>query len=268
MKFGSRYKKASTRIGRRRKMRDILLILFRVSVPILIMSAVVYFARADFLKVKNFTVNGGIFISNKSIEEVLWDYTSGEKYLFIPKSNILLLSKKNLKNYITDYFPRIENINISKKINGSVVVDITEKDAEYVWCHSEKNCFLMQSDGVVYDHARENEIIERVKFYGKIEGNPIGAIYDTEAKMLEYSNMIKLLLNYSIKVKHIQYVNNQKVLVGTEFGDIFIDPQFQMTNQMTNALILYSDTINKNENASFDYIDARFGKKIFYKLEE
>lgn len=226
--------------------------------------------RADFLRINNIEISGTENISPENIKQATADYLEGNKYFFIPKSNIFLLSKNTLKAALLTKFGRLENIEINKQFfQKTVELTITERKAEYLWCSVGNACYYMSRDGLVFERASlmSDNTDGKVVFKGVLDGEPIMQRFASAVEMQKYSDVIKILQDSNLKVISLYLESMDKLSVNTNMGEIILNPgDTDISLSAQNALVLIQEIKSKNASASFLYIDARYGNKIYYKL--
>ena len=256
MNFDSRYKKASNRIVRRRKLRHLYSISLKVGIPLVIIFCMFYLVNADFLQINNIVVRGNSSVESDSIVEVSKNYISQKKYFLFPKSNYLTLSKSELQDLLLNAFPRIENVNISKKINRTLEIDIKERVGQYIWCSVSDDCYLMSSNGLVFTKADSLDALSKIVFKGVIDGDPVMKYFTDEESMKRYLNIVSRFKDKSIEVTEMKVEYSNKLSLTTGVGLIILNPEEDMDRQATNILLLIEDNSQKG-NKNFEYIDAR-----------
>ena len=87
----SKHKKASSKIAKRRKLRQYAGVFLKISVPTALLTGLIFLLRADFLQVKNFEVAGTEIIPQESLKKVAKSFITGSKFFVIPKSDIFTI---------------------------------------------------------------------------------------------------------------------------------------------------------------------------------
>jgi hypothetical protein len=192
----------------------------------------------------------------------------GNYYLFIPKSNMLFFDENKLSSEILDKFKRVENLEISTNVDGSLSINLKERVGQYLWCSIESKCFLMSDDGLVFVEAGGEEMQGKLAFRGGITGNPLMQHFADGDKMKNYLGAVKVLNDASLTINFINQELKDKASFSTNIGDIILNPEENMSLSAKNAVLLIEETRVKNPSAVFNYIDARFGNKMFYKLAQ
>src|SRR5689334_6466976 len=115
----NRYK-ASSRIKKRSDTKKTLKNLVRVVILIAVIAGPIFALRAKFLQIGKVEVLGAETIQVADIEGESKKFFEGTKFLFIPKSNILLLNEDKMAAALLNEFPSIQNVEINKKINNDL----------------------------------------------------------------------------------------------------------------------------------------------------
>jgi len=262
----TRYKKASSRIVQRRKKRHYASLVLKIGLPIIFLIGVIFILRADFLQVESFDVLGTETVKSESIKNIAINFTSGNYFFLIPKSNILFLNKEKLVNTLLSEFPRLEKVKIGKQFfNNIVELKVIERSADFLWCSLEDKCFLMDKNGLVFEKA---EILgNRLVFRGILEGSPVMQNFATTEKIQNYLKLIEHFRTANVDVLSINIESSDKAIANTTMGEIFFSPnESDLSLIAQNVVLLINETKSKNPTAKFQYIDARFGNKMFYKL--
>jgi len=278
--MSSRYKKASSRIARRGKIRRIFSISLKIGLPVVFLVGLIFLLRANFLQIKNFEVLGAETIQPTEIKNVAANFISGNKFFLIPKSNILFLNEGSLSATLLSKFGRLEKVEISKNFfNKQVGLKVTERKAEFLWCSSLDTCFFMTKDGLVFENAgftgsdfltssvNRIEPINKIIFKGLLAGNPLMKNFATPVKIENYLKFVQVFKDAGFEIFSIDIQSTDKAVAKSNIGDIIFNPEEpDLSTVAQNTILLIKETQSKNPTARFNYIDARFGNKFFYKL--
>jgi hypothetical protein len=264
--YKSKFKKASSRITRRSKNKQLFSLFLKVSLPTAVLVGLFFLARADFLQVKNFEIVGAEKLSQEEIQNVAKNVTSGNKFLFIPKSNIFIINKNELAGALVSQFGRLDKVEINKEFfNKKVKLTVVERTSDFLWCASQDECFFMNKNGLVFEKALG--VGDSIIFKGILEGNPLMKNFATPEKMQNYLSFIEVFKNAKFEISSVNIESADKGIATSNIGDIFFNPEEKDLHLAAqNAILLINDVKAKNPSTKFNYIDARFGNKIYYKL--
>jgi hypothetical protein len=262
----SRYKKASSRIAKRSRIKRNFGLFLKIGLPIALLIGLIFLLRADFLQVKSFEVVGAETVQPTEIKNVATNFISGNNLFFIPKSNILFLNKQKLTALLLSNFKRLEKVEVNKKyLSKSVQLNVTERKADFVWCSPSSECFLMTKDGLVFEKSGETG--GKLIFTGLLEGDPLMKNFATSPKIQNYLKLVEIFKEGSIEVISINIESSDKAVAKTSIGDVIFNPEeIDLSLVAQNAILLINEVKGKNPSAKFNYIDARFDNKFFYKL--
>ncbi len=261
-----RYKKASSRIAKRGRARKLFGLFLKIILPVTFFVGLIFLLRADFLQIADFEVLGVETIQPESIKNMASGFISGNKFFLIPKSNIFLLNKKNLASTMLTDFGRLEKVEINKQFfSKSIELKIVERKDDFLWCSSAGECFFMTKDGLVFEKSLE--ISGKLIFRGILEGNPLMKNFATPAKIQNYLKLIEIFKNAGFEITSVNIESSDKAIAKSSIGDIIFNPEETDPSLVAqNTILLINEIKSKNPSARFNYIDARFGNKLFYKL--
>jgi cell division septal protein FtsQ len=264
--YNTRYKKASSRISRRSRLRRIFNLFLKITIPTALVVGLFFLLRADFLQVKNWQVVGAGAIPQESIKNTASNFILGDYLFIIPKSNILFLNEGKLSSVLLSQFGRLQKAEVSKNyFSGDIIIKILERQADFLWC-SETQCFFMTKDGFVFEQT-ESSTTDKIIFYGLLTGNPLMKNFATAAKMKNYVIFIGVLKDAGFDVSSINIESLDRATASSNMGDIIFNPEeTNLTAVAQNVILIINNTLTKKPSARFDYIDARFGNKVYYKL--
>ena len=253
-----------------------------IALAALIIAAVglVALARAPFLKITSIEVSGAQTISTSSVEALSWGELAGDYLWIIPKDNIFLYPNGTLQGLIVHDYPQFKSVDVHAQDFHTVAVTIVERQPAALWCQSESTttpmgqvpagCYLMDEDGMVYASSPSAGQGSWVSYGGGEPGAMpwqylsadsfhslvalVGALSQTEAT----DTVRQVVVDPDGDVR--AYFQNDFLLMfnlAEEGGDVF--ERF--------TLALKSDPFKGKTLADFEYLDMRFGDKLYYKLK-
>lgn len=223
--------------------------------------------RADFLQIKEVKVEGNLLVSKEAVEKVARGELVGPYFFVIPKSNYLFVKKDKITAKLLNEFSRLETVEVNKKINGTLEIKLTERQGDFVWCQGgEGACYSMNQNGLAFVEIGREEINGKIIFKNSLEEAGLLKSFAGEGRMQNYLKAIKILGDAHFEIIEINLVLSDKVIFKTNVGEIFLNPEEDLSQTAENAVILINEVKTKTPSALFEYIDARFGNKVFYKL--
>jgi hypothetical protein len=266
----SRHKGASSRIATRHKIRRYTATTLKSLSVLLFFIGTVFAVRANFWQVTRFEVVGTSSISNEAVQNLASSFLVGNKFLFVPRSNIFAFDEEMLKNKLLSEFTRLGEVEVNKNIfSRSVEVKVAERGAEYLWCSATEECFFMSNDGLIFEKVSPEKSFEsagKIIFRGLITSDPLLQNFATGEQMQNYTEFLDTLAKNNIHVDEISIESPEKAIAETSLGQIFFSPKDpDLATAAFNSILLIEEVKTKNPAVRFEYIDARFGNKVFYK---
>lgn len=229
----------------------------------------IYIARLPAIQIQQVKVSGTIFVEKTEIEKKTQDILRTKSLFFIPKSNIFLFPKKQLEKSILQN-PAIISAKIRKDFWNTLTIDITEQDKKMIYCSSVENntCLYINEEGFIYAQVKDIIIPEQeVLVYTELGEKRIGEIILDKSVYINVLLFIKNTARYDIKIGKvyikqdgiIEFVTRDDVRIITSVFDDF-------QKGFSHLIALFEkDVIHKDKFFEIEYIDLRFGNKVFYK---
>ena len=262
---------------RRVFLNKILLSLFALLV---VSIGFIYISRISSLNISSVEIIGNKVIDTETIKETVEKEITGNYLWFFPKTNILFYPKNKIKRELNNQFKRLKEINLSIKDRRALEVSVTERVALYTWCGENLSeieiksedylCYFMDDSGYVFDEAPYFSGDVYFRFFGSLaEYSP-----DIFEKVITFKDfLLKMAIKptsvYLKKDGDIEIYLSSNILPPNAPKIIFkVDSNFQKIAENLEAALntepLQSNL--KNKYSSLEYIDLRFGNKVYSKM--
>jgi cell division septal protein FtsQ len=259
-------------LGRRRRRRRNLKLIFWVLAILVLFGVIVFLSHLSKINVSDIQVNGNVFASSNNIFLLAKENLSGSYYHLFPKSNILLYPKGQLKANILQQFPPVKTVDISSNTFSSIKINLTERKPVALWCNDSNNCFFMDEDGFIFYVAPSYSTNLYFIYSGLISAdNPLGQNYlsrDRFHSMSEFIDDVKKLNLTPTSLKATDPSDFELSL--NPSGKIRFNTTIALSQTLSNLATIIDQNNPPDERldlSQIDYIDLRFGNKIYYKLK-
>lgn len=265
---------------RRKKKKRYAILGSIITIILLIVGGLAYLAHRKEFRIVNVNLFGGVLVTEEEVQLKSLEYLGGSYFWLFPKNNAFIYSKSGLEDYLKENFKRIDNIDISLKNFQRMSIAITERKHFAIWCKglpirdSEENgCYFIDKNSTIFAPAPNFSGDAYFKYYGLLtDENPIGK------EFVSSSTIFYQISDFKDSVKSIglrpQYVvakgNSEFVMKLSSDTDILFDIKQPLQKVFENLQVLIStDAFSKLDktNLPVEYIDLRFGNKLFYKLK-
>jgi|SRR3989338_7498505 len=236
---------------------------------IFILAVIIYLLRLPALQIKKIEIDGNYAIEKLGIEDKINEYLTGSYFYFIPKKNYFLARPAAIEKTLLETFLRIGGATIQKKPFNGIAVEIRERELWAIYCS--QKCFFIDKSGFMYEEAFTNSgnLIRIVKTDNEKLG--IGGYALTEetinifTRLEEKINLSGLgpVMEYNLSLKSPGEI---KIKTGEGFYlELSLDDDFNRVFMILETVL--NEEI-KEKRGNLDYIDLRFGQKVFYKYKK
>ncbi|MCE9628588.1 MAG: FtsQ-type POTRA domain-containing protein [Candidatus Vogelbacteria bacterium] len=283
------FKESKKRSLRRRK---ILLSLF-IGLVVVFLIGFVLVLRLNIFIIQEINIVGNKVVKTESLMSLTEKRLAGNYLFVIPKNNNFLFSPFYLGQNIIKNFPDIENVTVQREGFTKLEVKVSERSPKLLWCLSAvegDECFYADKTGFLFAPAPNFSDNILFKVYGLIDSDPIGG---RPLSAERFSGLLSIIDSLPGLVKSagitpavprrltIDRAGDCRVLISgsnttassttagtwtivfnqtqdlptlaSNLNTVFATPEFQ------------ADLISADHQ--LDYIDLRFGKKVFYKFK-
>lgn len=245
--------------------------LFVFSIVALIVISIWYGSRIEALTIIDVQVVGGETISRQEIMNVVQDGLEGTYLGLVPKRFSLLYPQQSLIEQVTA-LDRVHDV-VIKRIDGHTLqVSFSEFIPRALWCESVDSdmCLFLDNDGYAFGVAPRLSGGSLVRFV------TLGQAIQTGARVTDFDTFGSLFELIDLLTERDWYVSHIELdLVGDVFvvlsagGELKVSgkesPEKMVNNLMT---VIASPDFSHLKPGNFQYIDLRFGNKVFVNEEE
>ncbi len=283
---------------KKKKQKKLRLIIFLV-VTISILVFFVYVLNASYFRVQRIVVNELEYANREEVELATKNQLDGRFFGLFAKSNIFILPRGNIYKELKSNFPSIKKVDLDVKGLTEIELEIEEYVANAIWCDvpvtpatllshdaenqdkvssaipqvltsfSGQNCFFLNDSGIVFSPTDYDNNQEVIKFFGGITSDPLRQTYANKKTFASLVEFTKLLRRLNIVSDQVWTTNGEVyAFVTKEKVKIYIDSKDNIVDVFDNLeTVIKRDAINQAQFSNIDYIDLRFGNRVFYKLK-
>jgi hypothetical protein len=220
-------------------------------------------------------------VTQPEIEKESLSFMSDSYFFVFPKNNSLIYPKKYLQEYLKERFKRIDTIKINRKDFTTLSIEITERKPIALWCDSSslnastsEKCYFLDDNGTIFVEAPYFSGNAYFRYYGLIgTSSPIvGAEY--LASTTQFRSLSKFVSDVEYMSTTPIYLlskeNEEFTLILSTGAKIYFDMKEPLPKISSNLeTLLHSGTFSTSSDptTSIDYIDLRFGNKLYYKMK-
>lgn len=257
-----------SRLRARRKRMRTRLTLVSLGALVFLLILVVGLTHLPFLQVREVEVSGAKTLATSTIAGYLHEQIAGYYLFVIPKRNIFIYPKRAIADGLLMRFPELRAADVHAGDFHTIAAEVVEREPKALWCQGDQ-CYFMDQTGVVYAYSNGEE--KFVSYRGRTEGESLPRQYLTEEV---FGSLFALADAISQK------------LPDTPVEGVAVDAQLDAEATLSNgfalkfalgdaggdvferfSLALTSGPFLENGLSDFQYLDLRFGDKLYYKLK-
>ena len=278
-------------LRKKKRQKQIKLVIFAV-ILLIIFGVFIYVSHRPEFRVSIIELEGGVLVTKDDVEKKDKEYLSGSYLGLFPADNAFWYPSKELKVFLKDSFKRIDTISTNLKGFKTLIINITERKPFAVWCNtvpgednsaeegiseesvSEEDCYFIDQNGTIFSKAPNFSGDAYFKYYGIVSGDSVlGKEYlASSTEFGQIADFVQRTKAMSVKPVYIvAKEKNQFSMVLSGGGEIYFDTSESLVKVADNLeALLKTPELSQDArgNLPIQYIDLRYGNKLFYKLKQ
>jgi cell division septal protein FtsQ len=240
-----------------------------IAALVLVLIGIIALLNMSAIQINQVKVTGNVFVDASEIEKKADTLLKKRIAWVIPRSNIFLFSKKELEQELKQN-PAIVSVKIRKDFFKTLSIDIVEQEKQMLYCVSveKTECYYVNGSGFVYAQVEDMIIPEQeIIIYTENQKKQLKDTIIEEKVYKDIVLFVKNLARQEVKIREV-YIKSDGVIEfvngdGTKLITSIFD---EFSKDFANLIALFDQQVlTKEQLSQIDYIDLRFGNKVFYK---
>lgn len=232
----------------------------------LLISSVWFLTRIDALTITEVAVTGGETISHEEVEKIVRTNIEGTYLKIIPRSFSFMYPHKKIMEAVNEV-ERIKNLTIIRSGGTKLVVEFDEYIPNALWCKesASEGCFFLDENGYSFAAAPSLSGGSFLRFVaiGKDPTQATQPFLEEEYKKIQELKTLFAQSNWYISKAEID-VAGDAFLTLVEGGEFKVSLKQSAKETVDNLLtVLGSEKFIHIKPGNFEYVDLRFGSKVF-----
>lgn len=267
----------SSRLKTRRK--KLLLYKFTLFIVIILLSlgALGWLMRFDEVTIQNIVIKGYSTVGRDLLNTLTETHLTGSYFFLFPKNSIFIYPKHVIEASVLESFKRIKKVSVSFTDFQSIVVEVEERQPDSLWCDNATDiqngvgeCYFLDDRGVIFAKAPSFSGNIFFRYYGVVEGHPIGNRFLSPDEFSTLRLFVLSLYKLNISPIFLSVIDKDDMVLYMEGGNKILFGRTQNLSDIFSNLesILASDEFKDAGFSEIEYLDVRFGNKAYYKYKE
>jgi hypothetical protein len=216
------------------------------------------------------SIEGAHTVSEEALRAIVHEKLAGRVALLFPKRSVFFYPEASIEAALLSAFPELQSAELSLTDPTSLTVRVSERLPAALLCSRESEvvtpCYFLDRHGYAFAESPDFSGSAYVRFY---DGTPpsIGSQVlapELFEQVLAFTHSLKELSLTPSELRLSPEGNYDVVLEGGAYIKISSDVGF-LEARDNLASILSSDAFAGRDIEELEYIDLRFGNKVYYK---
>ncbi len=269
--------------NRRRPSRKAVFAILAIALFLVSIGGVVYLLRLPQWQVHTIEITGLTVLKEEDVRGKIFDALAGEYLFLIPRGAIILARSETIERALKKEFPRIETVNVNKHYPDSLTANIKERELWGIFCNGLETegapttpqevtpaCVYIDKTGFAYESAPDSTGTLIVKIRSDAPAVAVGSQAVENGLMEKMSFLAKETERVAgtkvIELELFSKIPREIRLVTADGFKLYMNREDDFEN-VFRVLKTVMDEEIKEKRPRLDYIDLRFGNKVFYKLQ-
>jgi len=283
LKGKARKRKRLSALGRRRKRMFKIKVALAIFIFVAVTVLIAWLLRLPEVTINKSFVAGNSITATEDIKLIANEHMEGAYLGLVPKASAFFYPKAAIARSINNSFTRIKEVVVNKSDFTTITINVVERTPFALWCgeaysldgENLGNCYFI--DELSYLYAKAPDFTESVffKYFGEIEKislhkekAPLGASYMGAEDFFGIRPFIEAFEELGYVPVSLTRVDNKDFELRMDDGAIILFGSEAKLSVLLDNMesILDSDSFRESEGVKVEYIDLRFGNKIYYKF--
>jgi hypothetical protein len=244
-------------------------------------------------------------VDSKELRHVVQSVFTEKIAFFLSSANALWLPHESLHRSLTERYPDIGSISMRRLESGRIAVRIGERKKFALWCRKEQerdvpqqamvvhvgansiatstpftppqeafsDCYYMTEKGLIFEKAPVFRGSSFVTYITEVRADdPRGAVAMDSTTFLRVTDFVAKIKLLDMRVQSVRLEKDNLTFSLSPSGAILVNKAQDFDDVHSRLLAIirndeFRDSV-KSVARDLDYIDLRFGNKIFYKMRE
>jgi cell division septal protein FtsQ len=218
------------------------------------------------------TVQGAQRVSASAVADYAGTILYDGSHHFFSRANIFLYPKALIEKDIPLEFPRIASASIASPslLSNAITITVVERQPFALWCDENTTCYEMDQNGYLFAQAAaQASSTDQYVFSGGIAtSSPLIGQTFAPGHTPGLVAFLQLLSQSGFTPLGASVQSDQDFTVPLSQGfSIYASFGEDPSALVTNLQLVLSSSALSGQEQSLEYVDLRFGDKVYYKLK-
>lgn len=226
---------------------------------------------------KTVVISGNTVTDGALIEDVARGELLGKYLWLFPKENSFLFPAKTVEQSLLSEFSRVKSVSVSREGFETMRIAVVERKPQALWCEgfepflsgeNSTDCYFVDESGFIFSRAPQFSRNVFVRYFGGTEATSTLASTIIPDRFAEYDFFVESLRAEKLPITDLVLLRNGDIGLYLESGvKILFDTRQNLGTVLSNIeLLMEREELSLiSKTPRFEYVDLRYGNKVFYK---
>ena len=259
--------------ARKRRRRNAIVAVWAVLI-LAIAGLVVGIAHLPHLRVVQVEVAGVEGAEAKAVEKAVLTHLVGQQFVLFPRSNVLMYPRSAIVEDLLAEFSDFSNVQVRATTLRALRVEVTKRTPKAVWCgvaeDRKEPCLLLDQKGVAYEMGAQFAEPVYTTYYGPLAAGSLPRQYTSEETFRSLVALVAALeerqgtrivsvVTDQAGDARVHFIGGFELIFALQDGGGDVFERFM--------LALGAEPFAGRSVGDFEYLDLRFGDRLYYKLK-
>lgn len=262
-----------SKLRSRRRRRRALAGALSVVVLLILGGGLTWLAQAPFLQAGEVLVSGNKTLASSTVAAVVKTQMRGQYLGFFPKQNIFLYPGEEMEKKLLAEYPQIKEVEVRAETFTSLRVIVVEREPRALWCGTSsaapEPCLFVDEEGVVYALAPQFSEEVYARYFGPTEGEGLPRTFlpatDFDSLFALAGALAQKEPEEKISFVSVDGERDARVQFSSGFTVIFSLDDNGGDLYERYSLARGAEPFAGKPLSAFEYLDLRFGDRVYYK---
>jgi cell division septal protein FtsQ len=217
--------------------------------------------------INDLNVVGAQALSAAAVESAFGERVDDGVRHFFSRTNIFLYPYSEIQQALLLQFPLLQAVSFTREsmLSQALTITVYEREPKYLWCSH--TCYFMDANGFVFALAANPTGF--LTFRGGLDATkePVGQTF-MRGRLEQLVDFVEGLKNSGLAVASASIDNETDISINLTDG-YYIKTTFGSSAEQLarNLALAISTEALAGKLLSVEYIDLRFGNRVYYRLE-
>lgn len=257
---------------REKKKKEKIIKRWLVGITVILFIALLsYISHLPKISVDSIHISDNTFVNDSQLIQDINSILDGKYLWLFSKRNIILIPRGEIKERVRENIA-IKDVSVKWKGLKEISIDVIEYEGVVKWCGASyakpSQCYLVNSLGMIF---AQDILVDIPVIYGIFE-NEEDVLGKNILSIDKYANLVSFIENVKQLNIFVDYID-------TEDGETFAvhttdSPYILITTDISGGdlinnlkTVIETEEINEAQFGNLEYIDLRFGNRVFYQIK-